>query len=62
MNAAAAVFSPLWAVTMGVNLLLGLHADYSLTEEVPVLVVNLAVPLGLAQTATSAPVARAWMR
>jgi hypothetical protein len=62
MNAAAAVFGPLWAVTMGVNLLLGLHLGYSLAEELPPLVVNLAVPLGIAQAATSAPAARAWMR
>jgi hypothetical protein len=47
---------------MGVNLLLGLHLGYSLAEELPPLVVNLAVPLGIAQAATSAPAARAWMR
>ncbi|MDQ0578084.1 hypothetical protein [Streptomyces rishiriensis] len=56
MSAAAAVFSPLWAAVMVVNLLLGLSVGYTLMEEIPVLLVNLAVPVGVALIARTLPV------
>ncbi|MBZ9645029.1 hypothetical protein K8369_38145 [Streptomyces sp. PSKA30] len=53
MAAAAAVFGPLWMAIMIVNLLIGLSVGYTLVEELPVLAVNVAVPVAVAVIARS---------
>ena len=48
MVAAAKVFIPIWLVVAVVNLWLGTRAGYSVTEELPILLLIFAAPAAVA--------------